>query len=125
MSRRATVLTVVVLGGMVGTGLRFGVAVFADGRGWSTSSALLIVNSLGAFALGWFIEWRSRRVLSETGVAFASAGILASFTTFSGVMVEAAQLVRSSEIPGAIWLLVLSIGLGWLSAVVGRRMAPR
>jgi fluoride ion exporter CrcB/FEX len=125
MSRGVAVLTVVALGGMAGTGLRFGVAEFASGRGWPPAVALLVVNTAGAFALGWFVEWRTRHDLGDLVVALVSAGILASFTTFSGVMVEAAELVRDSEVTAAALLLAASLGSGWLSAVAGRRLASR
>jgi len=125
MSRVATVLIVVVLGGMVGTGLRFGAAEFADSQGWPTSVALLIVNSLGAFALGWFVEWRSRRNMPDLAAVLVSAGVLASFTTFSGVMVEAAELARSAKVLAAMGLLAASVGAGWAFAVAGRQVASR
>lgn len=118
-------LTVVVLGGVVGTGLRFGVAEFADNRGWPSAVALLVVNSLGAFALGWFVEWRSRQDMAELAAAMVSSGILASFTTFSGVMVEAAELARSARVLAAMGLLAASVGIGLASAVAGRRAASR
>ena len=125
MSRVAKVLTVVVLGGMIGTGIRFGVASLADSRGWSVAVALLIVNSVGAFALGWFVEWRARNDMPDLASALISAGVLASFTTFSGVMVEAAELARSSRVVAALALLGASVAVGWLCAVSGRQVASR
>lgn len=125
MSRPASVLIVVVLGGTVGTGLRFGAAVFADSRGWSTAVALVIVNSLGALALGWFVEWRSRHDVPDLAAALASAGVLASFTTFSGVMVEAAELARSAKVSAAMGLLAASVFIGFASAAAGRHLASR
>lgn len=125
MSRVATVLTVVVLGGMVGTGLRFGVASLAESRGWPVAVALLIVNSFGAFFLGWFVEWRTRPPMPDIASTLMSAGVLASFTTFSGVMVEAAELARSAQVVAAAALLGASLGIGWLCALSGRHVASR
>lgn len=125
MSRVITVLAVVVLGGVVGTGLRFGAAELADAWSWPSAVVLLVVNSIGAFALGWFVEWRSRRTIAELVVAAVSAGLLASFTTFSGVMVEAAELVRAQRVAPAFGLLGASLCIGWACAVAGRKVASR
>ena len=118
-------LAVVVLGGVVGTGLRFGAAELADAWSWPSAVVLLIVNSFGAFTLGWFVEWRSRRAVAELVAAAVSAGLLASFTTFSGVMVEAAELARSQRVVPAIGLLGASLCIGWGCAVAGRKAASR
>lgn len=125
MSRVVTVLAVVVLGGVVGTALRFGAAELADAGSWPTAVVLLAVNSLGAFALGWFVEWRSKRDIAELVASAVSAGLLASFTTFSGVMVEAAELARSQRVMPAVGLLGASLGIGWACALAGRRVASR
>ncbi|MGI9643125.1 MAG: fluoride efflux transporter FluC [Acidimicrobiia bacterium] len=125
MSRVVTVLSVVVLGGVVGTALRFGAAELADARSWPTAVVLLVVNSLGAFTLGWFVEWRSSRDIAELVAAAVSAGVLASFTTFSGVMVEAAELARSQRVVPAVGLLGASLGIGWACALAGRRLGSR
>ena len=114
-----------VLGGVVGTALRFGAAELADARSWPTAVVLLAVNSLGAFALGWFVEWRSSRDIAELLAVAVSAGVLASFTTFSGVMVEAAELARSQRVVPAVGLLGASLGIGWACALAGRRVGSR
>jgi CrcB protein len=125
MSRVVTVLAVVVLGGVVGTGLRFGAAEVADAWSWPSAGVLLVVNSVGAFALGWFVEWRSRHTVAELVAAAVSAGLLASFTTFSGVMVEAAELARAQRVVPAIGLLGISLCIGLACAVAGRTVAAR
>ena len=123
MPRLVRALLVVFLGGVIGTGIRYGVVELVDAQRGSAVLALLIVNLIGSFALGWFAgrdPFTPRPALVRLLVG---AGILASLTTFSGVMVETVELVRADQSMEALALLIASIGGGVAVAAAGRRLA--
>lgn len=111
----------VFLGGAAGTMLRFSVGIAGDAVGASSLLAVLAVNIVGAFALGWFTA--SRAAQSVHLNAFLAAGLLGSFTTFSAYAVEIADLGASDQIAlGAVYAAG-SILLGVAAAVIGRSVA--
>lgn len=117
----------VFVGGVVGTSLRFAVGEAMIGIGTSGIAPILTVNLVGALALGWFAE-RARHAApwSTPVVAFIGVGILGSFTTFSALSVETAELFRAGAwVAGTVYVGVSLIG-GLTSASLGRRLGmPR
>lgn len=114
-------LLFVFLGGAAGTMLRFTVGVAGDAVGASSLLAVLAVNVVGAFALGWFTASRSARSVRLN--ALFAAGLLGSFTTFSAYAVEVAGLGASDQMAlGAVYAGG-SILLGVGAAVLGRSVA--
>lgn len=114
-------LLFVFLGGAAGTMLRFTVGVAGDALGASSLQAVLVVNTIGAFALGWFTASRVARSVRLN--AFLAAGLLGSFTTFSAYVVEIADLGASDQVAlGAVYAGG-SILLGVGAAIVGRSVA--
>ena len=107
----------VVLGGGIGSGLRFGIGrVALAAFGPSYPAGTLIVNVLGCVAMGVLAEWLAFR---DTGIdasmkLFLTTGFLGGFTTFSAFALDAAALwERGEAMSAAVYVLasvVLSIG---------------
>ena len=114
-------LMLVFLGGATGTILRFSVGVAGDAVGASSLVAVLVVNVVGAFALGWFTA--SRVAQSVKLNAFVAAGLLGSFTTFSAYAVEIADLGSSDQMVLGAAYAGGSVLLGVAAAVAGRSLA--
>jgi CrcB protein len=111
----------VFLGGAIGTTLRFSVGVAGDAVGLSSLLSVLAVNTVGAFALGWFTA--SRAAQSVHLNAFLAAGLLGSFTTFSAYAVEIVDLGSSDQMVLGAAYAAGSIMLGVAAAVIGRSVA--
>lgn len=114
-------LVFVFLGGTAGTILRFTVGAAGDAVGASSLAAVLVVNVVGAFALGWFTA--SSVAESVRLNAFVAAGLLGSFTTFSAYAVEIADLGSNDQLALGAFYAAGSILLGVAAAVAGRRLA--
>ena len=111
----------VFLGGAAGTTLRFSVGLAGDAFGLSSLFAVLVVNIVGAFALGWFTS--SKAAQSVRLNAFLAAGLLGSFTTFSAYAVEIADLAATDQVALGALYAGGSILLGVAAAVLGRSVA--
>jgi CrcB protein len=114
----------VVAGGAVGTALRVVVAgalpAAPDGLPWAT----LLVNVLGAGALGYLAIHLGEHPAARTTAAFLTTGFLAAFTTFSTFAVEVAGLLDDAA-GTAAWYAALSVGLGLAAAAGGAVLAGR
>ena len=124
MSRLVIIFGVVAAGGVVGTALRLAASELAGSGGWSTAGALLGVNVVGSFLLGWLVAARPRQ-LGQHSMVFWTAGVLASFTTFSGLMVFVVEEMRAGRVAGSVTVLAVSLASGLLVAVAGRRLGVR
>ena len=120
-------LLAVIIGGLVGTGLRLGIDALLphgdDGFPWST----LVINVIGAFALGSLVArfWATAAEWLRAGLG---VGLLGSFTTFSAVAVSLVTLTAEGRplIAGAYLLLSLLLGFAaaWLGLSLGRGPEP-
>jgi CrcB protein len=117
----------VLIGGVLGTGLRLGVDALLPheptGFPWST----LLVNVAGSFALGLLVSrvWRAAPAWLRAGLG---TGLLGSFTTFSAL---AASLVAMSAGGAALVALaylaaslVTGFGAAWLGLRLGAARPP-
>ena len=114
----------VVLGGVVGTGLRIGLDELLphhdDQFPWST----LIINVVGSFALGLAVAraWPIAPMWLRAGLG---AGLLGSFTTFSAFAVSLVTLTRAGEPLVALAYLLASVVAGLAAAAIGLRIGRR
>jgi len=93
-------LIIVSVGGFIGTGLRYMIGALPY-RVVQTAFpyGTLLVNFLGCFLIGYFMEYAlTKSFLSDTTRFFISIGILGGFTTFSTFSYEAIQLIRSGNL---------------------------
>ena len=110
-------------GGLVGTGLRLAMDLalpHVDGAfPWST----LIVNLVGAFALGWLAGGLWTRPSTPTWLkAGVGSGVIGSFTTLSAVMGSLAILAREGQTASAAVYLGVSVVAGLVLAAAGLKV---
>jgi len=111
-------LLAVIVGGLVGTGLRLGIDALIphgdDGFPWST----LIINVVGAFALATLVAraWRRAPAWLRAGLG---VGLLGSFTTFSAVAVSLVSLADAGEWTTAVAYLAVTLIAGLAAAWAG------
>jgi len=115
----------VLVGGLIGTGLRLGVdALIPHGPSefpWST----LIINVVGAFALGVLVArvWPTAPEWLRYGLG---TGVVGTFTTFSAVIASLLYMA-STPLLGLAYLaasLVGGLGAALLGLRLGRRPEP-
>lgn len=102
--------------GLAGAVQRFGGAAFP----WGTFA----VNVTGCFLAG--LLWglcESRWTVTGDMRAVLFVGFMGAFTTFSSVMLETGELLRSSQWFYAVANMTLEIGLGLLSLLMGTKLA--
>lgn len=113
-------LLAVLVGGAVGTGLRFTVDALVP-HPYST----LAVNVVGAFVLGLAVArlWESSPAWLRAGMG---AGLLGSFTTFSALAVILVELTTAGETWQAALYLGATLVLGLTAAFLGLHLGrPR
>lgn len=126
MRVKLQILAMVVAGGAVGSVARWWVAEVVENAGRSVGTYLMVVNVVGAFILGWFVASDTPTRRWTPGVsAFVATGILGSFTTFSGLTVEAMELARTQKTTEAVILMVASLLGGLAAAMVGRTVGQK
>ena len=111
-------LLAVIIGGLVGTGLRLGIDALLphgdDGFPWST----LVINVIGAFALGSLVArfWATAAEWLRAGLG---VGLLGSFTTFSALAVSFVALADAGEWATAVGYLIATMVAGLAAAWAG------
>jgi CrcB protein len=116
-------LAAVLVGGVVGTGLRLAIDAAVPHTDTSFPLSTLVINSVGAFLLGALVArlWATAPSWLKAGLG---AGLLGSFTTFSAFAVSLVSLTASGEWMTALGYLgltlVLGLGAAWLGLSLGR-----
>lgn len=127
--RRPALVAVVLLGGLVGAPLRYGVAQVLPGAssGWPT--ATFVTNLLGALVLGVLLEALARagedtggRRLLRLGLG---TGVVGAFTTYSTLALEVDDLASSGRVGTAVAYALLSAVAGVLAAGTGVAVGAR
>lgn len=123
---RSQTAAAVVIGGVAGAILRWGLIESVDNGGdwpWAT----LVANVVGCLALGLLVG-RFGSVLHSGLLVGATTGFCGALTTFSSFAVELAELLRSDHwtLFGVYLLIsVLAGGLAFLAGRdTGRRLSP-
>ena len=124
-------LLAVALGGVLGTGARWGIDVLLPHTTPGTLAlSTVVVNVTGSFVLGLLVAalWPRPR-LPQWLKAGIGTGVLGSFTTFSAVSLNVVASAVEANILATLGALVLSVVLGLLAAwgglVLGARVAGR
>ena len=116
-------LLAVLVGGLLGTGLRLGIsAVFLpdDPFPWAT----LLINVVGSFALAVLVArvWPTAPAWLRAGLG---TGVLGSFTTFSALVVSLLTMSRDGMVGLAALYLGASLLGGLAAALLGLRLGSR
>ena len=98
-------------GGFLGAVLRYLCSLLLPlGRDGGFPVGTLLVNVLGAFAIGLFAAAAARHAaLSPRMILFLKTGICGGFTTFSTFALETSGLLQAGRLPAAAAYVVLSV----------------
>ena len=116
----ARTVLLVFVGGVVGTALRESI-VLATAVVTPDRWAVLAVNLVGAFALGFLVSRLSARAENDRRRdvrSLVGVGILGGFTTYSALAVDIAARL-ADETSGALAYGILSLAGGLMSAALG------
>ena len=118
------ILVVVGAGGCVGTILRY-ILEGIPYKFLDTSFPLgtLLVNFIGAFLIGYFMEMAlTRSTISDTTRMFVAIGILGGFTTFSTFSYETMALLRAGNTLYALLNMLLTNFLCFGGTLLGMKL---
>lgn len=116
-------LAAVIVGGVVGTGLRLAVDAALPHGDTDFPLSTLVVNSVGAFVLAVLVSrvWATAPSWIKAGLG---VGLLGSFTTFSAFAVSIVSLTEAGDGMTALGYLALTLVLGlaaaWLGLALGK-----
>jgi CrcB protein len=113
-------LLLVMVGGAVGAGLRYGVTwwaagAFAGGFPWGT----LLVNLTGGLLMGLLVGAVARDGAGIPVHLLAGVGILGGFTTFSAFSLEVVAMIEGGAIGAALTYILASVLGSCLLLVAG------
>lgn len=116
----------VMLGGAVGSALRYGLGAYIQrlsgpGFPWST----FVINILGSLIIGLLLRLTGEGSLSQEGRWLLAVGFCGGFTTFSTLSWEILTLVQGSQWISALVYALGSLGLGLLAVFVGYQIGGR
>jgi CrcB protein len=117
----------VVLGGAIGTCLRFLVGRCTESAFPSLEfpGATLFVNILGCLVIGAIAALSARGATSHEVRLFIITGILGGFTTFSAFGLETASLLRAGHIGLAVTYVSSSVIGGIAAVMIGLRLTEK
>lgn len=121
MTRRDRLL--VLVGAMVGTGLRYAAFRIWYHRPGTFPTTTLVVNALGAFVLGALVVAIAGHRHEVAWHWFARVGVLGGFTTFSAYAIELALYVRDGDpTTGVIYAIAMTL-VAIVAALAGQAVA--
>lgn len=114
-----------IFGGILGTVARylFSGAIYRI-FGSSFPYGTLAVNMLGCFLIGIFAAFSDKKIFFDPNMRlFLMIGFCGAFTTFSTLILESANLIKSSQAWLAFLNIVLSVVFGffvfWIGFILG------
>lgn len=120
---KLTALLYVMLGGGLGSGLRFVISRFLNSGSaipWGTFG----VNILGSLIIGFLMGWAAKgSTLNETHLLLFATGFCGGFTTFSAFALEGYSLFKTGEFWTMALYILMSICLGLLAVFAGMWLA--
>ena len=123
---RATLLTVIGVGGALGTLARYELGVYLRTVGYGWSWATFIANLTGAFALGLLVAMAGRHWPRSHYLRPAlGTGVLGGYTTFSTYLVETVQRLDHGHAGLALLYVVSTLVGGVLLSFAGLAAGSR
>ena len=98
-------------GGFVGAAARYGISLLPLNERSVFPVNTLIINVVGAFAIGLISAAAKHTGLDGRAVLFLKAGICGGFTTFSTFALETVTLFEQQHTAAALTYIVLSVAL--------------
>ncbi|TBL78977.1 fluoride efflux transporter CrcB [Paenibacillus thalictri] len=113
-----------VIGGFIGTILRYGLGNIIPASPDGFPLGILLINLAGCFFLGWFftgatLRWRLRPEI-RLGLG---TGVTGAFTTFSTFSVQSVDLIQSAHYVAAAIYVLLSVVGGLILTFAGSKLA--
>ena len=125
---RPTYLGLAFLGGALGTAIRYGLTLAFPGSG-QAMGAILAINLVGAFCLGYLLEALGRRGddvgTRRTVRVLVGTGVLGGFTTYSTLATNVVELLGSGRIWTGIGYALLTVVVGVVASGAGSLVAAR
>ena len=123
----------VMLGGALGTGARFGLSGFiAERGGESFPLGTLVVNVTGSFVIGFFAAFTNAEgpvLVSPRFRQFFMIGLCGGYTTFSSFSLQTLDLARDGDWLKALLNTVLSfaccLAAVWLGRILALTLLPK
>ncbi|MFA5958607.1 fluoride efflux transporter CrcB [Hyphomicrobium sp.] len=119
---------VVMLGGAIGTLLRYVISFLALPISGSLPWGTIIINIAGSFVIGFFGTLtlaHGRYPVSDDLRLFVMVGMCGGFTTFSSFSLQTLDLIRAGAINRAAANIALSVVLCVLAVAAGHIIAAR
>ncbi|MWV38789.1 CrcB family protein [Natrialba sp. INN-245] len=118
---RLETLALIAIGGFAGANLRFfAVGLFPD------VLAVLLVNVLGSFALGFLVyEAQYAGLVDRTSRIVFTTGFLSSLTTYSTFAIQTGITAGPAEPLVLVAIVVGNYGLGFAGVLASRALARR
>lgn len=111
------------IGGILGSVLRYFIAMAASGL-WGSGFPIgtVVINLTGSFFLGWFSsKFIMPQKLPPYILTAISTGVIGSYTTFSTFCLETVNLMEAGEQLKALLYLLISLVGGLLFVKFGMR----
>ena len=119
-----TNLLLVMVGGALGSGLRYGVSLLMPSQQGMMPWPTLVVNTIGSFVIGvlWIVA-SSKSTISPHLVLFIGVGLCGGFTTFSTFALDTVVLYQHNVSLISLLYVVLSTCGGIVSVIIGMIVA--
>lgn len=116
---------IIALGGGIGATTRYLVSDWAAMRwGASFPYGTLIVNIIGCFIIGMFMQLVTERVIvSPYWRLLVTVGFVGGLTTFSSFSYETLNLLRDTSITIAMYNVLANVAFGFFATWVGISLA--
>jgi fluoride exporter len=113
-----------VLGGFIGTLLRYGIGEALPPLDNGFPLGTLLINLSGCLFLGWFFAWASRRASLKTEVRLGlGTGLTGAYTTFSAFSVQIMDMLGNGQVVSGVAYLLASVVGGIGLTFAGVRLA--
>lgn len=114
-----------ILGGLLGTLLRYGLSLWIPAAG-AFPLPILIINWAGCLFLGWLFTVATIRKLPPSVRIGAGTGFTGAFTTFSTFTVQTVDAIHTGQVAVALaYFLASLIGgllMAWAGVSLGQKM---
>ena len=112
------------LGGAVGTGVRYLVALWSAQRfGSAFPYGTLVVNVVGCFLIAVIMHLAMANAWPATLRAALTVGFLGGFTTYSSFNYETTRLLEEGALATALLTVVVTLGAGFTAGMIGLLLA--